>query len=324
MSYTVKPPSRAPAVLATLVIVAAVIYLAFFRGGSAEPAAAEAPAEVKVVAQPVNDPPPKSEPVRKPADPVPPPQDGSALKTFRDLHAAGKWREARTELARLFAAELSDADRAELAEKGLAVHQKIVASLDPQDIETYEIQSGDSLTKIGAKFKHLKGCYGPILLLNDMKDPNATLRLGRKLKITKGTWSIVVDKSLFKLFLCYEGAPVKCCTVAIGTDAKTPAATFKVGNKNPKPSWYPPSDQIAQFRKDGVPIPIPYGHEKNPLGEYWIALDHDDHSGLGIHGTNNPKSLGSKASNGCVRMDNTEVLMIAWSTWPGMTVTIVE
>jgi len=46
---------------------------------------------------------------------------------------------------------------------------------------------------------------------------------------------------------------------------------------------------------------------KNPIGEYWIALEGaDDESagkaGYGIHGTIDPLSVGKEMSMGCVRM----------------------
>ena len=45
----------------------------------------------------------------------------------------------------------------------------------------------------------------------------------------------------------------------------------------------------------------------NPIGERWLGLQGmDEHTkdlfGLGIHGTIEPKSIGTNASMGCVRM----------------------
>ncbi len=37
----------------------------------------------------------------------------------------------------------------------------------------------------------------------------------------------------------------------------------------------------------------------NPLGNRWIGLNQ---KGYGIHGTNEPKSIGKAASHGCIRM----------------------
>jgi lipoprotein-anchoring transpeptidase ErfK/SrfK len=169
---------------------------------------------------------------------------------------------------------------------------------------------------IARKHKDLNGVKGSIMLLNGYT-AKTVLRVGRKVRIPKGTWSILVDKSLFKLYLLYEGAPFKTYTIAIGKDDKTPTANFTVGVRNPKPKWYPPSD----FHRRG---PIPYGDPENPLGEYWIGLEHNFHQGFGIHGTNEPETLGQKASNGCIRMDNREILEIAAVSFKGMQVAFVD
>jgi lipoprotein-anchoring transpeptidase ErfK/SrfK len=121
-------------------------------------------------------------------------------------------------------------------------------------------------------------------------------------KVPRGVWSIVVDKSLFKLWVCYEGAPVKPYAVTLGAESKpTPAAKYAVGVRNPKPPWWPPAETNIKDK------PVKYGDPRNPLGEWWIALDHDMHHGIGIHGTNDPRSIGTRASNGCVRMLNEDV-----------------
>ncbi len=315
-----RPPVVAIGFVA--VAVTAVVYFVFLRGSPDIKAASIA--ALLPIPEPSAEP-PKGVLSKTEESPAPSPLQESALtRAVRELCAAEKWFEARSAVAKAFAAATSDEERGELAEIALQVHRRILAAPESADARLYEIQAGDSLTRIAGKSKNLQGCFGPILLLNDIKDPNATLRLGRKIKIPTGTWSIVVDKSLFTLWICYEGAPFKSYRVAIGLDEKTPAALFAVGNKQPKPAWYPPQEMIPDLKKQAVPIPIPYGHEKNPLGEYWIALDHPHYSGLGIHGTNDPASLGRKASNGCIRMDNKDVMMIAWTAVPKMVVTIVD
>ena len=48
---------------------------------------------------------------------------------------------------------------------------------------------------------------------------------------------------------------------------------------------------------------IPPGPD-NPIGPRWIGLDK---KGFGIHGTNEPRSIGRSASHGCIRLRNREV-----------------
>ena len=50
----------------------------------------------------------------------------------------------------------------------------------------------------------------------------------------------------------------------------------------------------------------------NPLGEHWIGLEGQSgpargQTSYGIHGTIEPKSIGSDMSRGCVRMHNRDV-----------------
>jgi hypothetical protein len=334
--------SKLPTVLIVVACASIAAYFAFFRGKSnpTEPSGSAAAAEVArkaeatpllrpeaakpAPAKPVEagkpaPPPPKVEPSLAPPPP-PPPVQKTAIQEIEELAATGKWREARAKLAPLFVSPLSDPERLDLARKGLEISRELLQnSTDEKDVEFYEIKQGDTLEGIARKFKGLNGVKGAIMLVNNYKE-NAILRDGRKVRIPHGTWSIVVDKSLFKLWICYEGAPVKGYTITTGAvNKETPVAKFAVGGKNPKPAWWPPADVKVTGK-----VPVPYGDPANPLGDWWIALDHDLYHGIGIHGTNDPGSIGSKASNGCVRMLNEEVGEVAAVAYKGMTVTVLD
>ncbi|MDU4959666.1 MAG: L,D-transpeptidase [Sporomusaceae bacterium] len=51
-------------------------------------------------------------------------------------------------------------------------------------------------------------------------------------------------------------------------------------------------------------LPYPGG----PFGSMWLGLSVPRY---GIHGTNNPKSIGGLVSKGCIRMHNHDVLEVA-------------
>jgi len=90
-----------------------------------------------------------------------------------------------------------------------------------------------------------------------------------------------------KLALIENGLVVKVYPVAVGTRATpTPTGEFKIINRVTDPTWY------------GGEKPVPAGPQ-NPLGTRWMGLNK---KGYGIHGTNAPKSIGKRASHGCVRM----------------------
>jgi lipoprotein-anchoring transpeptidase ErfK/SrfK len=58
---------------------------------------------------------------------------------------------------------------------------------------------------------------------------------------------------------------------------------------------------------------------RNPVGVMWIALNK---KGIGIHGTNEPDSIGHAASHGCIRLANWDVVRLATKIKPGDNVSI--
>jgi lipoprotein-anchoring transpeptidase ErfK/SrfK len=74
----------------------------------------------------------------------------------------------------------------------------------------------------------------------------------------------------------------------------TPAGRFSIVVKWVNPWWYPPTyDDWAKGLS-----PVPPG-PNNPLGTRWMGLSVP---GVGIHGTDEPSSIGWNASHGCIRM----------------------
>ncbi|GAA0367107.1 L,D-transpeptidase [Bacillus horti] len=75
----------------------------------------------------------------------------------------------------------------------------------------------------------------------------------------------------------------------------TPLGKFRIVTKVEKP-WYLPKN-------------IAGGDPKNPLGTRWLGLDVPYTSGYkyGIHGTNNPYSIGGHVTQGCIRLQNKQV-----------------
>ena len=57
----------------------------------------------------------------------------------------------------------------------------------------------------------------------------------------------------------------------------------------------------------------------NPVGVVWIALNK---KGIGLHGTDDPDSIGRSASHGCVRLANWDVVRLAMKLKGGVPVTI--
>ncbi|MBI3404550.1 MAG: L,D-transpeptidase [Acidobacteria bacterium] len=107
---------------------------------------------------------------------------------------------------------------------------------------------------------------------------------------------IVISLADRKLALMEDGRVVKIYRVAVGTRlTPTPSGEFKIINRVKNPTWYGGKIQ------PGVVIPA---GPQNPLGNRWIGLNE---KGYGIHGTNAPKSIGKRASHGCVRMSKADL-----------------
>lgn len=103
---------------------------------------------------------------------------------------------------------------------------------------------------------------------------------------------IVVSIPDRKLALLEGGRVVKTYRVAVGaSETPSPAGEFTIAHRIAHPTYYAP----------GVIIPA---GEANPLGTRWLGLGQ---RGFGIHGTNQPHSIGHRASHGCIRMRNRDI-----------------
>ena len=99
--------------------------------------------------------------------------------------------------------------------------------------------------------------------------------------------TIVVSLEDRKLALVEDGQVKKIYTVAIGKPATpSPVGTFTIQRRVKNPV----------YQHDGKVIQPGPG---NPVGTRWMGLSI---KGYGIHGTNEPKSIGKAASHGCIRM----------------------
>ena len=57
----------------------------------------------------------------------------------------------------------------------------------------------------------------------------------------------------------------------------------------------------------------------SPVGVMWMGLNK---SGIGLHGTNNPETIGRAASHGCIRLANWDAVKLSQMVTPGVTVHI--
>ncbi len=237
-----------------------------------------------------NPPSPKSTPA---VDGAKPSEVGSLLAQAETLLAQGKRWDARLALSRaFFAAKGSQAEA--IRTKLDALNRDLIFSPAPTPASVvHVVRPGESLAKIARQY----GTSARLIQrVNHKKDPNK-IRVGERLKVLKGTPSIIVDKSDLTLTLLWDGVFVKQYPCCIGQFDKTPAGTFVVDVLLTKPTWYAPDGKV-----------YPYGNPGNLLGTRWIGFKETaDVSGYGIHGTRDPSSVPGRRSMGCVRLRNEDV-----------------
>ncbi|MFC7392259.1 L,D-transpeptidase [Scopulibacillus cellulosilyticus] len=108
------------------------------------------------------------------------------------------------------------------------------------------------------------------------------------------TYSIDVSVKKHKLTLYNDHHLIKQYPIAVGKMlTPTPTGVYKIINKDPHPG--------------------------GPFGVMWMGLSKKHY---GIHGTNNPSSIGKDVSHGCIRMYNRDVLELSKMVPIGTRVTI--
>ena len=113
-----------------------------------------------------------------------------------------------------------------------------------------------------------------------------------------------VSLSARQLSVIERGRVVKRYAVAVGRAANpTPKGSFRTGRITWNPSWHPPRTWWARNRR-----PQPPDAPENPMQGVKIFFRAPDYY---IHGTNNPGSIGSAASRGCIRMTESEAKQLA-------------
>ncbi|CAO3452904.1 L,D-transpeptidase [Azospirillum argentinense] len=108
---------------------------------------------------------------------------------------------------------------------------------------------------------------------------------------------IVISLTERRLHLLEEGRPPRSFPVAIGRPGVAiPLGDSRVLRKRRNPTWHPTANQRRE--NPALPASVPPG-PSNPLGRFALDLGW---TAIAIHGTNEPDSVGRRASGGCFRM----------------------
>lgn len=145
------------------------------------------------------------------------------------------------------------------------------------------------------------------VILRAVTDPSASRKLVKRVTVTRPAATaadvrrrngtiVTIDRRSFRLRLFKRLKLVKSYGIAVGKAGNgTPAGMYRVQNKQFNPTWVVPNSDWAGSLAGQT---IPAGDPRNPIRGRWIGVN----GSIGIHGTNDAGSIGSRASHGCIRM----------------------
>ncbi|HVL31062.1 MAG TPA: L,D-transpeptidase family protein [Solirubrobacteraceae bacterium] len=115
---------------------------------------------------------------------------------------------------------------------------------------------------------------------------------------------ITIQQSTFTLRLFKGLRVVKTYRVAVGQPSyPTPRGLFSIASKQVNPTWSVPNSPWAG---ELAGTTVVGGSAANPLRARWMGIV----NGVGIHGTNQSGSIGTRASHGCIRMHVPDVIAL--------------
>ncbi len=113
--------------------------------------------------------------------------------------------------------------------------------------------------------------------------------------------TIVIDTSNTYLYLVLGGGKAMRYGIGVGREGFTWAGAERVSRMAEWPDWHPPAEMIE--RQPYLPR-FMAGGEGNPLGARALYLGKTLYR---IHGTNQPSTIGTFVSSGCIRLTNEDV-----------------
>ena len=116
-----------------------------------------------------------------------------------------------------------------------------------------------------------------------------------------GPGTIVVSTAERRLYLILPGGQAMRYGVGVGRPGFTWGGTQTITMKREWPDWRPPAEMLR--RRPDLPRYMKGGIE-NPLGARAMYLGGTIYR---IHGSNEPETIGTAVSSGCIRMTNEDV-----------------
>ena len=170
----------------------------------------------------------------------------------------------------------------------------------------YTIQAGDTFTLIGSRF----GVGPAVLARENGRHVGDRLVAGKTIEVDDRhvvpvsiSYGIIINVPQRMLFYFQNDTVFGAYPIAVGRGVRrwqTPLGKFKVIQLREHPTWHVPLSIQQEMEAEGKDVidEIEPGPD-NPLGDYWIGLSLPN---VGVHGTNNPVSVYSFRTHGCIRL----------------------
>jgi lipoprotein-anchoring transpeptidase ErfK/SrfK len=117
----------------------------------------------------------------------------------------------------------------------------------------------------------------------------------------EGPGTIIIDTPNTYLYLTIGHGKAIRYGIGVGREGFTWSGTERISRMKEWPDWLPPPEMIK--RQPYLPR-FMAGGETNPLGARAMYLGNTEYR---IHGTNQPSTIGTFVSSGCIRLTNEDV-----------------
>ena len=118
---------------------------------------------------------------------------------------------------------------------------------------------------------------------------------------TEPAGTVIIDTPNTYLYLVLGNGKAIRYGVGVGRDGFTWSGSERISGMKEWPDWHPPKEMIE--RQPYLPR-FMAGGETNPLGARALYLGNTVYR---IHGTNQPSTIGSFVSSGCIRLTNDDI-----------------
>ncbi len=195
-------------------------------------------------------------------------------------------------------------------------------------LQQSRVSWGDNFYKIGRRFDI---GYDAMAAANSQYNPQEIplffhVQVPSEFMLPPGPRDGIVVNVAEKRLFYYNVASNQVMTFPVGIGKQgwgTPLGVLKVIEKIVNPTWYAPKDILQALANQGytnVPSQIPEGPQ-DPLGAFALRLSNPDYL---IHGTNDPASIGTQASSGCIRLFPEDIAQLFAEVPQGTDVRIID